>query len=183
MAKNVLVEVEKRGRKINCTCLITWKAKLSTEEDFVHVCVRTHKMWNEIPPEMSYRDSKRLMTLSRGKASLPQWHLSFLNTLVFNCVMDILVRLFLFLHVYCNYMGARLLGNNTSQQHVFSDALCLEDVPLRCQIIMFHLVFMYESSRRSSDLRLFQECTFLYLVQNTSICSESRFGVISSQST
>lgn len=59
--------------------------------------------------------------------------------------MDILAPVFQLLHVYSNYMQAGLLRNNNSQQDAFTDALCLEDVPLWCQIITLHLVLMYDN--------------------------------------
>lgn len=56
-----------------------------------------------------YYDSERLMTLSRGKASLPQQHLSFLNRLVFHCARNILMHVMLLCHACSNYVQTGLL--------------------------------------------------------------------------
>lgn len=65
---------------------------------------------------------------------------------------------------------------NTGQRYMFTDVLCSADVPLWCYSCR-------NVSGRLSNLCFIQTCTFLYHLQYTSVCSESRFGVISSQTT
>lgn len=78
--------------------------------------------------------------------------------------MDVLMHVFLLLRVPSILRADGTAKCNTGQRYTPTDVLCLEDVPLWCNNCG-------NVSGRLSNLRLIQTCTFLYLLQYTSICS------------